>query len=224
MPAFFVTATGTDIGKTFVTSGLIKFLHQRGHPVAALKPVASGYEKNNPAASDAGQLLAALGREITEDNVAAISPWRYAAPLSPDMAAAREGRSIDYARLVAFSREPVARAQGTLFIEGIGGVMVPLDRTHTTLDWMADLGLPLIMVTGSYLGSMSHTLTAAAAVKQRGLRIAALVVNETPGSPVDHAETAQNLAARVDAPSVMLPHGAVASHAGFAALEALVSG
>lgn len=224
MPAFFITATGTDIGKTFVTAGLIKFLRQRGRPVAALKPVASGYDKNDPAASDAGQLLTALGREISEDNVAAISPWRFSAALSPDMAAAREGRAIDYAQLLAFSLDAIARTEGTLFIEGIGGVMVPLDRTHTTLDWMAALGLPLIVVAGSYLGTISHTLTAVAAIKERGLRIAALVVNETPGSTVDHAETAQNLAARVNAPSVMLPHGAVASHAGFAALEALVSG
>lgn len=223
MPAFFITATGTDIGKTFVTAGLIRFLHQRSRPVAALKPVASGYDKTNPSASDAGQLLDALGRDVTEDNVAAISPWRFAAALSPDMAAARENRTIDYNRLVAFSRESLGREQTTLFIEGIGGVMVPLDRSHTTLDWMAELDLPLILVTGSYLGTISHTLTAVAAVKQRGLRIAALVVNETLGSPVDHAETAQNLAARIDAPAVMLPHGARTGHAGFAALEALVS-
>ncbi len=224
MPAFFVTATGTDIGKTFVTAGLVKILRQRRQQVAAIKPVASGYDPATAAASDAGQLLAAMGQPVTDETIAAISPWRYTAPLSPDMAAAREGRAVDYAALLAFTKAAVAQTPGVLFVEGIGGVMVPLDPTHTTLDWMAEMKLPLILVTGSYLGTISHTLTAVNAVTQRGLRLAALVVNETPGSTVAHFETAQNLAARVNTPVVTLPRDAVTGHAGFAALEALVSG
>ena len=224
MPAFFVTATGTDIGKTFVTAGLIKILRQRGQTVAALKPVASGYDPATAAASDAGQLLAALGTAVNDDTIAAISPWRFAAPLSPDMAAAREGRALDYAALVAFTKVAIENTASILFVEGIGGVMVPLDRKHTTLDWMSEMKLPLILVTGTYLGTISHTLTAVEAVTRRGLRLAALVVNETPGSAVDHFETAQNLAARINAPVVTLPRDAVTGHAGFAALGALVSG
>ena len=224
MPAFFVTATGTDIGKTFVTAGLVKILRQRRQQVAAIKPVASGYDPATAAESDAGHLLVAMGQAVTAEAVAAISPWRFAAPLSPDMAAAREGRAVDYAALLAFTKAAVANTPGVLFVEGIGGVMVPLDATHTTLDWMAEMKLPLILVTGSYLGTISHTLTAMDAVAQRGLRVAALVVNETPGSTVPHGETAQNLAGRVNTQVVTLPRDAIVGNAGFAALEALVSG
>ena len=85
---------------------------------------------------------------------------------------------------------PPPRPAGTLFIEGVGGVMVPLDARHTVLDWMADLGLPILLVTGAYLGTISHTLTALAALAGRGLAPKALVVNDTGDGPVALAETA----------------------------------
>jgi dethiobiotin synthetase len=182
MNGYFVTGTGTDIGKTFVTAGLIQHLRAGGSKVAALKPVISGFD--DPAQSDSGILLKALGEAVTQPALDSISPWRFTAPLSPDMAAAREGREIDFDALLEFCHRP---CDGTLFIEGVGGVMVPLDAGHTVLDWMMALGLPVILVTGSYLGSLSHTLTAVRALM--GLEIAALVVNESPGGTVPLAET-----------------------------------
>lgn len=224
MGAFFITATGTDIGKTFVAAGLVKILKQRGQAVAAIKPVASGYNDEDAPRSDAGHLLGAMERPLTAENIAEICPWRFTAALSPHMAAARQGRAIDYRRLVYFTRNAVASAEGILLIEGIGGVMVPLDAKHTTLDWMAEMKLPLILVAGSYLGAISHTLTAVEALTRRDLRLAALVVNESPASSVSHFETAQTLAARVNTAVVTLPRDALTSNAGFVALEALVAG
>ncbi len=122
-----------------------------------------------------------------------VSPWRFAAPLSPDMAAAREGKAIDFEALVRVCREGIAEADGTLFIEGVGGVMVPLDGRHTVLDWMAELDLPLIVVTGSYLGTISHTLTALEVLARRKLRVAALVVNESV-TDIPLAETMDTIA------------------------------
>ena len=184
MTAFFITATGTEIGKTFVASGLIRHWRAAGRQVDALKPVATGFDPAAAAASDAGVLLAALGRPVTPAEIDRISPWRFAAPLSPDMAARRENRSIDFDALVKFSRDAVAGAKDLLLIEGIGGVMVPLDETHTVLDWMAALNIPLVLVAGSYLGSLSHTLTCLDVLARRGLAVKAVVVNETPGSAV----------------------------------------
>jgi dethiobiotin synthetase len=206
MSAYFITATGTDIGKTFVAAGLIRDLRARGNNVHALKPVVSGYDPVSAASSDPGILLDALGQPVTAENVARIAPWRYKAPLSPDMAAARENTALDFRAVVDFCAAAVAAKTGTLFIEGVGGVMVPLDDRHTVLDWMAELRLPLILVAGSYLGALSHTLTALDAVKKRGLAVAAIVVNETPGSPVPLDDTAQTLQRFSDAaPFFSLP-------------------
>ena len=188
MSAYFVTATGTDIGKTFVTAGLVRHLRAQGRAVRALKPIISGID--DLAASDTGMLLAALGEPIDEASVARLSPWRFKEPLSPDMAAAREGRTVPFDDLVAFCRDAVR--DDTLFIEGVGGILVPLDGHRTVRDWARALDLPLIVVAGSYLGTISHTLTALEAMA--GLNIAALVLNESETSPVPLAETAATLA------------------------------
>jgi len=188
----FVTGSGTDVGKTFVTLRLIDELTAAGYRVRALKPVASGFDVANPDASDAGALLRAQGFEPSTANLDAVSPWRFAAPLSPDMAAARERRIVPFTALVDFCRAP--RDTDITLIEGIGGVMVPLDDTHTVLDWIVALDAPALLVVGSYLGTLSHSLSAAAALKNRGARVAGVVVSESAEQPAPAAETATVLA------------------------------
>jgi dethiobiotin synthetase len=193
MSAIFITSTGTDIGKTFVATGLVRHWRGKDQPVDALKPVATGFDAVTSAASDPGLILAALGHPISLDGIDRISPWRYAAPLSPDMASWKEGKAVDFDALVEFCRRAIANHQGTLLIEGIGGVMVPLDDRRTVLDWMAALGIPVLLVAGSYLGSLSHTLTALDALRRRAIAVSAIVLNETPGSTASMADTRATL-------------------------------
>jgi dethiobiotin synthetase len=192
--AYFITATGTDIGKTFVARGLIRALRDAGRDVAALKPVVSGFDPAEAAGSDSGLLLAALGRPVTPGTIAAISPWRFAAPLAPDMAAAREGRTLDMRELIRFCHAAIEAEPGVLLIEGAGGLMSPVSAEHIMLDWIAALGLPVVLVAGSYLGTISHTLTALDVLARRSLKVVAVLVSETPGSPVRLDETCATLA------------------------------
>jgi dethiobiotin synthetase len=93
-------------------------------------------------------------------------------------------------------------------IEGIGGVMVPLDAEHTVLDWIAALAAPALLVVGSYLGTLSQSLTAAAALRQRGITIAGVVVSESAEQPGPAAETAATLARFLGPiPLCLLPRG-----------------
>jgi dethiobiotin synthetase len=225
MSAAFITATGTDIGKTFVARGLIRHVRQHGRTVDALKPVLSGYDEREADGSDPGLLLAALGRDVTLDSIARMSPWRFAAPLSPHIAARREQRAIDFAELVAFSRDAIGRAPDSLFIEGAGGVMVPIDDAHTMLDWMAELRLPLVLVAGSYLGTISHTLTALEVIERRGLKVAAVVVSETPGSSVPLDENTDSIAEFARAPVIALPRLPLGTldHPAFARIAATIA-
>ena len=179
MTAVFITSTGTDIGKTFVARGLIRHLHDRGREVDAIKPVVSGYMPSAAATSDPGLLLAALGQSIAISEIERISPWRFAAPLSPDIAARREGRKIDFEALLDFCRRAIADAPDALLIEGVGGIMVPLDDRRTVLDWMSALGLPVLLVAGNYLGTISHTLTALDVLARRRLDVMSVVVSDT---------------------------------------------
>jgi dethiobiotin synthetase len=184
MGANFITGTGTDIGKTWLCCALLRHWRAAGLRPAALKPVLSGFDPDAPQASDAGQLLAALDQPLDERTLEAIAPWRYAAALSPDMAAAQERRQVPFDALVAFTRRAALAERGPLLVEGVGGVMVPLDQTHTVRDWVAASGLPAVLVAGSYLGSMSHTLTALESLIRTAAPVAAIVVNESERSPV----------------------------------------
>jgi dethiobiotin synthetase len=191
--AHFITATGTDLGKTWLTAGVACVCATRGVAVRALKPVMSGYDEANPASSDAGVLLGKLGGSGTAKEVARLSPWRFAAPLSPDRAAALEGRAIDFAELVDWCRGEIERNPGLLLIEGIGGVMVPLDDRHTVREWLAALGIPVVLIAGTYLGALSHTLTALAALREAGVAPAVVVLNESAGSAASLEDGAASL-------------------------------
>lgn len=181
MPSYFVTATGTDIGKSFVTAGLLRLAMGKGAALSALKPVSSGFDRTQPETSDAGILLAALGKAINIASLDAISPWRYTAPLAPDLAARQEGKIIPYSDVARFCRGYLRKNSSSL-IEGAGGLMSPLAEGHTCLDLAQDLSLPLLLITGSYLGAISHCLTAIEAAKSRRCEIAAILVNQSPDS------------------------------------------
>lgn len=204
MTAIFITGTGTDVGKTYVAASLIRNFRQLGRLVDAIKPVVSGFDPAAVEESDPAVLLRALGLSVTAQEIDRISPWRFRAALSPDLAAEREGRSIDVDAVVTFCQTAIEQRRDILLIEGAGGVMVPLDRERTVLDVMMAVQLPLILVAGSYLGTISHTLTALDALFRRGLRVLAIVVSETPGSSVPLDDTVAAIA-RFAEPVIGLP-------------------
>jgi dethiobiotin synthetase len=229
LPALFITATGTDIGKTYVGVGLIAALRRRGRKVSALKPILSGFEADKSAASDPAALLAACGRTPDLEAIAGISPWRFTAPLSPDQAAAQEGKTIDFAATRRFCAAAIAAAEDIVLIEGIGGLMVPLTPQHTICDLIGALDIPLLLVGGTYLGSLSHTLTAIEVAEKRGLKIAGLVLNETAGATISIAATQESLRhfwsgltiALHQAPDAPPAHAAANAAANAAAFEKL---
>jgi dethiobiotin synthetase len=201
MTAVFVTSTGTDVGKTFVTAGLIRQLRLVGRAGEAIKPIVTGFDAARRQASDPAQLLDAMGRPLSD--LDRICRWRFAAPLSPAMAAQREGNPVVFNALVEFCRRAVIGHKDTLFIEGIGGIMVPIDESRTVLDWMTALRLPLLLVVGSYVGTISHTLTALQVLARRNLEIAGVVVSESADSAATLDETVSTIAHFADSIDVI---------------------
>ena len=204
MSAIFITATGTDVGKTFVAASLIGHFRQMGRAVEAIKPVVSGFDPAQAGNSDPAVLLRALGVQVTQQAIERISPWRFRAPLSPDLAAEREGRRIEVDDVIAFCQSAIERRRDVLVIEGVGGIMVPLDDQRTILDVMMALQLPLILVAGSYLGTISHTLTALDSLYRRDMNVMAIIVSETAGSGVSLDDTVAGIS-RFAEPVIALP-------------------
>lgn len=207
MKPIFITATGTDVGKTYVTCALIRTFKRAGEEIDAYKPIISGFDADDLAASDTGHILAALGSPCDSQSVAAISPWRYRAALSAEIAAEREGRTVPFDEVTAFCKEAAARSSGVCLIEGVGGVMSPIDRTRTNLDMIVALKARPLLVAGSYLGTITHVLTALAALRVADADPLAVVISESPSSPVALEELSERLAGFTHVPIVAIARG-----------------
>jgi dethiobiotin synthetase len=207
MAPFFVTATGTDLGKTHVLCSVLERLRARSVNVRALKPVLSGFDEARPDISDSGRLLKAQGIEVNPATLAGITPWRFAPPLSPDMAARRAGVRVALEAVAGFCDEAV-RDGKVLFVEGAGGVMSPLGSDFLNIDLIARLKARPLLVSGGYLGTISHTLTALEAMRVRGIEPSAIVLSATSVIPVPLNETRETLMRFQRTPVFCVEHGA----------------
>ena len=177
----FITSTGTDIGKTFVTRLMIQQLKKEGKTVRAFKPIISGVTDENIAASDTGLILKALGQEITKENIQKISPWRFKEPLSPHDAARMEKQKIDFKALLNFTKDiydaAISDNIDVVLIETVGGLMVPLSYEKTIIDWICAFDGKVILVIANYLGTLSHSLTALHVCKNYNVQIKNIILS-----------------------------------------------
>lgn len=199
MSCIFITGTGTEIGKSFLTCQLLR-LDQLHHQVfEACKPVITGWpvESSDVALTDTGLILAAQNLPLSPANIDACTPWRYPLPLTPAMAAI--DKPLIFGDLVTYCREKIKSAQQNnhhVLIEGAGGLMSPFTRQYTGLDLISALEAKSILVIGGYLGAISHALTALEALKTRSQQLSAVVLNPgLTGSPVDILDMADCLQA-----------------------------
>ncbi len=152
----------------------------------AIKPLISGWE-DGVSNNDTLQILTALGLPASQENIEKISPWRFRAPLAPSMAARQENITINYNGIVNFCKNS-ENENNHLLIEGAGGIMAPITDHKTNLDLICDLNIPAILVTGTYLGAISHTLTAIKTMEASNITIQCIIVNES-ASGIGLAET-----------------------------------
>ena len=159
---YFVTGTDTDVGKTVACAYLLRALD-----ADYWKPVQSGLEGETD--SEAVQRLTGLPPERFH-----ASAYALRAPLSPHESARREGVRIS---LEVFALPKTPRL---LLVEGAGGVLVPLNADALMVDLMRRLGLPVVLVVRSTLGTINHTLLSLEALRVRGLKVAGIVMNGPP--------------------------------------------
>lgn len=192
---YIITGAGTGVGKTHIACAMLREWRGKGREAMALKPVISGFDEACLHESDTGKLLDALGKPLHDAEIETVSPWRFAAPLSPNMAARREDREVTAAEVTAYIRSTAAHlpASTLLLVEGVGGVRVPLNACETFLEVMHPLSWPVVLVAGSYLGALSHSLTAIDSLARSGIEIACVVVSESGESSVDFGETVEAL-------------------------------
>jgi dethiobiotin synthetase len=174
---FFVTGTGTDVGKTVVAAVIARALIRDGERVAVFKPVVTGSEQAG--VSDPAMLRRAADSEQPEDEIA---PYRFSAPVSPHLAAELAGETIDPRHLLN-TAAAAASAADALVCEGVGGLLVPLAGRYLVRDLAADLGLATVIAASPGLGTINHTLLTIEAARAVGLDIAAVVLTPWSDQP-----------------------------------------
>lgn len=207
MRGYFVTATGTDIGKTYVSARLIEAWRAEGYVAQATKPLMSGFAEDALELSDAGRLLMAMGQAVTPASVSEICLHRLSPPLAPNVAMRRAGIEQNRNEIRSFVERRLAVPADVHLVEGAGGVMSPLTDDALQIDLMTDLQLKVILLTAPYLGSVSHTLSAIEALQARGLEIAALVVSQPSVSADAPAVFIEELRRFTNVPALGLAHG-----------------
>ena len=198
--SLFVAGTDTGVGKTLV-SALLVARYARELELVYWKPVASG------AATERDRTRVA---ELVPGAGTAAEAYLFADPVSPHLAARREGESIELERIGARWRELSSVFPGAGFVvEGAGGLLVPLNEDQDSADLMSEMGLPVILVVGMRLGCLNHALLTVDAMKWRGLKLAGWVANVVDA---DMAMLDENIAAlrqRIEAPLLgIVPHQA----------------
>jgi len=175
MSGFFVTGTDTEIGKTFVSSLLIRVLAEEDLRVVGMKPIASGAKivdgvlKNEDALS-----LMEASNVITKYNE--INPYVFEEAVSPHIAAEKAGVEIEIEQ-IKNNFEQLKNKSDVVVIEGVGGWLAPLSYETTVSDLAKTLSQPIILVVGLRLGCLSHALLTAEAIRQSGLPIAGWIAN-----------------------------------------------
>lgn len=170
MKRYFITGTDTDCGKTYVTSQLINYYPN----TVAIKPIASGCHQID------GQLISSDTQELVKKNnldMHLINPWRFTMPVSPHIAAAKEGTTIDLLEVAEYCLNFDLPEVKTLFIEGAGGLMVPLNQEQTWIDFLKKTNIPVILVVGMKLGCINHALLSHYALKTQGVECVGWIAN-----------------------------------------------
>lgn len=174
-PAYFIAGTDTEIGKTTLSSVIIRALAAQGLKTAAMKPVAAGtvLVDGVPHNEDVDALMAASNMDLPQDMVC---PYLLNTPISPNLSAEQDGVTIDNARIVE-TFKAIQQQADAVIVEGVGGFIVPFSDTVSSADLEVALGLPVILVVGLRLGCISHALLTAEAIRSRGLTLAGWIAN-----------------------------------------------
>ena len=211
---FFVTGTGTDVGKTYVSRLLAKGFSRRG-PVSYQKPVQAGCttKKNGSISATDFEYVKRSGVLVTGDDELHV-PYCFEPACSPHLASRIARKKISLFQVSScFTRiwRLPQMKNGCVLVEGAGGVLVPLDDSVSMVHLMMHLELPVILVTLAGLGTLNHTFLTMCALHSAGVTVAGVVMNNRENCPEDfifrdNVKTIRSFIG--DVPFLEIKHGA----------------
>jgi len=194
---YLVTGTDTGVGKTFVTSGLVRYARSKGIDSVGMKPICTGDN------TDVRRLVEACGSCEAEH---LLNPVWYRTPVAPYTASIIEDRLIDLSAIrEAF--EKLAARHASVLVEGAGGIAAPISVSYDFRDLARDLCLQVVIVSANRLGVLNHTRLTVEAVRAAGLTCSLIALNsvqaDTDLSQTTNLSVLENL---VDVPVLPIEH------------------
>ena len=204
MKPLFITATDTDIGKTYVCAGLAHSLKKLDIDVGVMKPFACGVKQKTGFSSNDLTILSKAA--MVNDAEELLNPFFFPIPASPYTAAKNLGVKIDINYLMKCFRK-LDKIHDVMLVEGIGGIMTPILKDYAIIDLIKDLEANTIIVTSSKIGTINHTIMTCNMCKNMKIPVKGLIINnfDSTGYPVSDLE--RDLNALTDLPVLCsLPH------------------
>ena len=204
MKPLFITATDTDIGKTYVCAGLAHSLKKLDIDVGIMKPFACGVKQKTGFSSNDLTILSKAA--MVNDAEELLNPFFFPIPASPYTAAKNLGVKIDINYLMKCFRK-LDKIHDVMLVEGIGGIMTPILKDYAIIDLIKDLEANTIIVTSSKIGTINHTIVTCNMCKNMKIPVKGLIINnfDSTGYPVSDLE--RDLSALTDLPVLCsLPH------------------
>ena len=192
----FITATDTDAGKTFVSGLLLQGFKALNVPAVGVKPIAAGANAQGKN-GDALLLQQHSGIALPYGQV---NPICYQAPVAPHLAAINEQKPIDEALLNKALANWQSLNVKQLLIEGAGGWLLPITDKRYLADWVAEQGLPVLLVVGMKLGCLNHAMLTVREIERSGCQLLGWVANCIDPDMALLAQNIADLTRRISAP------------------------
>jgi len=201
MNQYFITGTDTDVGKTFITSLLMKFIKQHKHKVLGFKPIAAGaqYAFDELVNEDALTLLESGNVSVPYK---LINPYIYELPIAPHIAA----KIVDNAITIDGLNEAYSliknevTADDYLITEGAGGWALPINDKEYLYDWVCEQNIPVVLVVGLKLGCLNHALLTQAHMKSLNINCVGWVANHIDPNMAMQQQNVESLKERLKMP------------------------
>jgi len=193
MKRFFITGTDTDCGKTFATTKLLEYFPN----AKAIKPVASGcLEINKQLVSEDALRIQALSTMSMDE----INPWRFKSAIAPHLAAQEQNLTLSAKEIAQYCLNIKLEREQLLFIEGAGGLMVPLNAHETWVDFLKCSRIPVLLIVGMKLGCINHALLTASVLAQNNIPCVGWIANCLQPDMAALSENIDTLRDRLECP------------------------
>jgi dethiobiotin synthetase len=174
---YFITGTDTGVGKTLVAGGIAAILKNKGINVGVMKPIATGCKWINNRLISEDAVFLKLSAEV-EDDYELINPISLEQPLAPTVATQLSNTKIDTDKINT-AYDTLCERHDYIIVEGIGGLLVPIDEYYFVVDIAEEMELPVIVVCRPTLGTINHTLLTVSYARQHGLDVKGIIINES---------------------------------------------